>query len=409
MTARGEVAVTGLGLVTPAGHDAESVWKTMAAGRSLARKDPDLADLPVDIACSVPDFDPVSELGIRLAGRLDRFAHLALTAARRALTDAHLDMTSLRPDRVAVVLGVGANSLQTYVKEFTRLGEGRATSVSPLGLPRSVPNMVAGEIAIDTGARGPNFTVSSACASGTTAIGVARDLLLSGACDVVLTGGSESARSRMSAASFAQMRALSTRTAHPELACRPFDTDRDGFVLGEGAAVLVLEHPDHARARGAIARARLRGYGASADAHHPTAPHPQGAGAEQAIRQALVDAGCAPGDVGHINAHGTATRAGDTAEALALLRAFNGAPPPVTASKSVIGHALGAAGAIEAALTVLALERQEVPPTANLAHQDTGREMDIVTAHPRPVAMDLALSTSCGFGGQNAALVFAAH
>ncbi|MFF4369467.1 beta-ketoacyl-[acyl-carrier-protein] synthase family protein [Streptomyces sp. NPDC001594] len=408
MTGRGEVAVTGLGLVTPAGQDAESIWKTMAAGRSLARKDPDLAGLPVDIACSVQDLDPVSELGIRLASRLDRFAHLGLIAARRALNDARLSLPGCRPERVGVVLGVGSNSLQTYVKEFTRLGEGRATSLSPLGLPRSVPNMVAGEIAIDTGACGPNFTVSSACASGATAIGVARDLLLASACDIVLTGGSESARSRMTAASFAQMRALSTRTEPPELACRPFDTDRDGFVLGEGAAVLVLEHPDHARARGATVRAWLRGYGASADAHHPTSPHPQGAGAEQAIRQALTDAGCTPGDVGHVNAHGTATRAGDAAEALALLRVFNGAPPPVTASKSIIGHALGAAGAIEAALTVLALERQEVPPTANLVQQDTGREMDIVTVRPRPVNADLALSTSCGFGGQNAALVLAA-
>ncbi|MFD9425656.1 MULTISPECIES: beta-ketoacyl synthase [unclassified Streptomyces] len=407
MTGRGDVVVTGLGLITPAGHDADTLWKTMSAGQSLARRDPDLAGLPVDIACAVPDLDPVAELGIRLAGRLDRFAHLGLIAARRALHDAHLDPRTGRPPRVGVVLGVGANSLQTYVKEFTRLGEGRATSVSPLGLPRSVPNMVAGEIAIDTGACGPNFTVSSACASGTTAIGVARDLLLGGACDVVLTGGAESARSRMSAASFAQMRALSTRTEHPEGACRPFDADRDGFVLGEGAAVLVLEHPDHARTRGVTIRARLVGYGASADAHHPTSPHPQGAGSEQAIRQALADAGCTAADVGHVNAHGTATRAGDAAEALALLRVFDTAPPPVTANKSILGHALGAAGAIEAALTVLALERQEILPTANLTRQDAGREMDIVTTRPRAAAIELALSTSCGFGGQNAALLFA--
>lgn len=406
MTSRAAVAVTGLGLVTPAGHDAESIWKTMSAGRSLARKDPDLADLPVDISCSVTGLDPLAELGLRLAGRLDRFAHLGLVAARRAVADARLDITSC-PERVAVVLGVGANSLQTYVTEFTRLGQGRPTSISPLGLPRSVPSMVAGEVAIDTGARGPNFTVSSACASGTTAIGVARDLLLSGACDVVLTGGSESARARMSAACFAQMRALSTRTEHPERACRPFDTDRDGFVLGEGAAVLILERAEHARSRGAHVRSWLRGYGASADAHHPTSPHPQGLGAEQAIRQALADAGCTPRDVGHVNAHGTATRLGDTAEALALLRVFTGAPPAVTASKSIVGHALGAAGAIEAALTVLALERQEVTPTANLGQQDTGRQMDIVTGRPRPVAFDVALSTSCGFGGQNAALVLA--
>nr|WSW63004.1 beta-ketoacyl-[acyl-carrier-protein] synthase family protein [Streptomyces sp. NBC_00998] len=407
MTPRARVAVTGLGLVTPAGHDADSIWQTMTAGRSLARKDSDLADLPVDISCSVTGFDPMAEFGLRLASRLDRFAHLGLVAARRAVADAHLEIAA-RPERMAVVLGVGANSLQTYVTEFTRLGEGRPTAVSPLGLPRSVPSMVAGEVAIDTGARGPNFTVSSACASGTTAIGVARDLLVSGACDVVLTGGSETARSRMSAACFAQMRALSTRTELPEQACRPFDTGRAGFVLGEGAAVLVLETADHARRRGANIRAWLRGYGASADAHHPTSPHPQGHGAEQAIRHALDDAGCTPGDVGHINAHGTATRLGDTAEALALLRVFTDAPPPVTATKSIIGHALGAAGAIEAALTVLALERQEIPPTANLVQQDTGREMDIVTSRPRPVAFDVALSTSCGFGGQNAALLLAA-
>lgn len=405
MSPRAAVAVTGLGLITPAGHDPETVCKTMAAGRSLARKDPGLADLPVDISCSVTGFDPIEELGLRLASRLDRFAHLALVAARHAVADAQLDTTQ-RPERVAVILGVGANSLQTYVREFTRIAPGR--SVSPLALPRSVPSMVAGEVAIDTGARGPNFTVSSACASGTTAIGVARDLLLSGACDIVLTGGCESGRARATAACFARMRALSTRTERPEQACRPFDTDRDGFVLGEGAAVLVLERADHARSRGAHVRAWLRGYGASADAHHPTSPHPQGRGAEQAIRQALTDAGCTPGDVGHINAHGTATRLGDTAEALALLRVFTGAPPAVTSSKSILGHALGAAGAIEAALTVLALQRQEVAPTANLAQQDTGREMDIVTGRSRPVAFDVALSTSCGFGGQNAALVLAA-
>lgn len=407
MTARAAVAITGLGLVSPAGHDAASVWKTMSSGRSLARKDPDLAGLPVDISCSVTGFDPETELGLRLASRLDRFAHLALVAARRAVADARLDVAS-RPERVAVVLGVGANSTHTYVTQFARLGQGRPTSVSPLALPRSVPSMVAGEVAIDTGARGPNFTVSSACASGTTAIGVARDLLLSGACDVVLTGGSESARPRMIATCFAQMRALSTRTEHPEHACRPFDMDRDGFVLGEGSAVLVLETPDHARSRGAHVRAWLRGCGASADAFHPTSPHPEGLGVEQAIRQALTDAGCTPRDVGHVNAHGTATRLGDSSEALALLRVFSGGPPAVTASKSIVGHALGAAGAIEAVLTVLALERQEIAPTANLGRQDPGREMDIVTARPRPVVFDVALSTSCGFGGQNAALVLAA-
>jgi 3-oxoacyl-[acyl-carrier-protein] synthase II len=406
MPRRDDVAVTGIGLLTPAGCDAETNWKTLTVGRSVAVTDPELAGLPVDMSCRVPSFDAAAELGPRLAHRLDRFAHLGVVAARRAVDDAGLKMSDCRSERVGVILGVGSNSLVTYVREFTRLGEGRPRNVSPLALPRSVPNMVAGEIAIDLGARGPNFTVSSACASGATALGVARALLLGDGCDVVLAGGTESG-SRMTAACFAQMRALSTRTDRPALASRPFDRERDGFVLGEGAAVLVLERPDHARARGATIRALLCGYGASADACHPTAPHPEGAGAEQAVRQALADAGREPHHIGHVNAHGTSTQVGDAAEARALRRVFGAAQPVVTAVKSVIGHSLGAAGAIEAALTVLALERQEVPPTANLGDQDPGPELDIVTARPRPVTFDHALSTSLGFGGQNAALVFA--
>ncbi|MFE7573356.1 beta-ketoacyl-[acyl-carrier-protein] synthase family protein [Streptomyces sp. NPDC057521] len=399
------VAVTGLGLLTPAGCDPETIWKTLCEGRSTAARNPEFEGLAVDISCNVPDFDPLIELGGRLTRRLDRFAHLGLAAARRAVTDADLEVADCPAERVGVVLGVGSNSLRTYVAEFTRLGQGRPSEVSPLALPRSVPNMVAGEIALDIGARGPNFTVSSACASGGTALGVARGMLLGGLCDVVLAGGSESF-SRMTAVCFSQMKALSRRTDRPSLASRPFDRDRDGFVLGEGAAVLVLERLDHARARGARTRALLCGYGASADAYHPTAPHPEGAGAEQAVRQALADAGCAPGDVGHVNAHGTSTLLGDAAEAVMLRRVFPGGVPPVTATKSVIGHSMGAAGAIEAAVAVLALERQEVPPTANLAEQDPGRELDIVTGAPRRLDFSHALSPSMAFGGQNAALVF---
>ncbi|MFJ2745843.1 beta-ketoacyl-[acyl-carrier-protein] synthase family protein [Streptomyces sp. NPDC087440] len=408
MASRGDVAVTGLGLVTPAGNDPETFHQTMSAGRSLASTDPSFAGLPVDFSCRVTDFDPAAELGDRLAGRLDRFAHLGLAAARRALADADLSLPLTGADRVAVVLGVGCNSLEHYVREFGRLHEDRPTKVSPLALARSVPNMVAGEIALDTGARGPNFTVSTACASGATAIGTARDLLLSGACDIVVTGGSESGISRMASTGFSQMRALSTWTDRPEHASRPFDTERNGFVLGEGAAVLVLERREHALARRARVRAWLRGYGASADAHHPTSPHPEGAGVEQAARAALADAGFSPRHIGHHNAHGTSTPAGDKAEAMAVLRLFDGTPPPVTAPKSILGHSLGAAGAIEAALSILALQHQQVPPTANLQQQDSGRELDVVTRTPRTLAHEHALSTSCGFGGQNAALVFSA-
>lgn len=408
MNARGHAVVTGIGLVTAAGCDPEVNWKAVAAGRSLAATDPELAGLPVDISCAVRDLDPVVEFGPRLARRLDPFAHFGLAAARRAVEDARLGFTGGIAPRVGVVLGVGGNSLHTYATEFGRLGQARPTAVSPLAVPRSVPNMVAGEIACDLGFQGPNFVVSSACASGGQALAVARELLLGGACDVVVAGGSESGRAPMTAACFSRMRALSTRTEAPERACRPFDSERDGFVLGEGAGVLVLESPHFARARGARERALLLGAGSSADARHPTSPHPEGAGAELAVRQALSDAGCAPRDVGHINTHGTSTAVGDAAEARALLRMFDGAPPPATATKGVLGHALGASGAIEAALTVLALERQEVPPTANLGGQDPDHTLDLVTGPPRECGFDVALSLSIGFGGQNAALVLGA-
>ncbi|MFJ6799017.1 beta-ketoacyl-[acyl-carrier-protein] synthase family protein [Streptomyces sp. NPDC091268] len=402
-----DVAVTGLGLVTPAGNDEDAVWKTLAAGGSVAAEDPDLSGLPVGYSCRVRGMDPETELGPRLARRLDRFTHMGLVAARSAVRDARVEVAAA-PERVGVILGVGSNSLETYTTEFVRLGEGRPGKVSPLALPRSVPSMAAGEVAIDIGARGPNFTVSSACASGAAALGVARELLLSGMCDVVLAGGCESARSRMAATCFAQMRALSPPTDRPDLACRPFDVSRNGFVLGEGGAVLVLERMGHARRRKAVVRAVLRGFGSSADAFHPFSPHPDGVGLEQAVLRAFADARCAARDVGHINAHGTATQAGDAAEAAALRRVFGDRTPAVTAPKSIVGHALGAAGAIEAAVTVLSLERQEVPPTANLTRQAPGLELDVVTRRPRAVGFDLALSTSCGFGGQNAALVFGA-
>ncbi|MGC0334692.1 3-oxoacyl-[acyl-carrier-protein] synthase II [Streptomyces sp. SAI-170] len=403
-----EVAVTGLGLVTPAGHTAAANWAALCRGRSLAATDPGLAGLPVDFSCRVTDFDAETELGRASARRVDRFIQFALVAARRAVADARLDRRSWEAERVGVVLGVGSNSLSTYVTEFGHLGAGRPERVSPLALPRSVPSMAAGEIAIDLGARGPNFTTASACASGATAIGVARDLLRSGTCDIVLAGGSESARSRMTATCFTRMRALSGRGAEPALASRPFDAQRDGFVLGEGAAILVLERACAARARRAPVLALLRGYGAGADAHHPLAPHPRGDGAVRAIHTALADAGCGPGNVGHVNAHGTSTPLNDAAEARALVRVFGDDGPPVTASKGVIGHALGAAGAIQAAYTVLALRHAAVPPVANFEGQDGDCKLDIVAGRPRPTRGDAGISCSFGFGGQNAVLLFTA-
>lgn len=398
------VAVTGLGMVTPAGMGTAATWDHMCTGAPTATSDPELAGLAVDFSCRVPDLDGRRRLGGRLSMRLDRFGQMAVIAAREAVSHAGLGSGDWSAPRVGVVLGVGANSLSTYPVEFARLRDGDIDKVSPFVLPRSVPNMVAGAVSLDLGAQGPSFTVSTACASGTTALAVACDLLRGGACDIVISGGSESAASAMTSVVFGQMQALSRRGHDPAGASRPFDADRDGFVLGEGAGILVLERTTHARARGASPLAYLAGHGSSSDAYHYTSPHPGGDGLARAIRSALTDAGLDPHDIGHVNAHGTSTRLNDKAEAEALHQVFR-RPPPVTANKSVIGHSLGAAGAIEAALTVLTLQHQLIPPTANLDRMDPAIDLDVVTKAPRPAPVDAALSVSSGFGGQNAAVV----
>ncbi|UKY47711.1 beta-ketoacyl-[acyl-carrier-protein] synthase family protein [Streptomyces inhibens] len=406
MSAR-EVAVTGLGLVTPAGVGVAATWQGVLGGESAAAGDPALAELPVSFCCRVPDFDAAERLGRRLSWRLDRFAAMALVAAREAVADAGLGTGGWDPMRVGVVLGVGTASMERYEAEFHKLAGGRATDISPLAIPRSVPNMVAGELGMDLRVRGPNLTVSTACASGATALGTARQLLLADVCDVVVAGGSESLCSRVPAACFHQMGALSRRGDDPAGASRPFDAERDGFVLAEGAGVLVLERVEHARARAAKARAYLAGYGASCDAYHFTAPHPEGRGAVEALEAALGDAGMEPGDIDHVNAHGTSTVLNDRAEARALRQVFR-RPPPVTAVKGVLGHSAGGAGAIEAACTVLTLQEQVVPPTANLQCLDPDIDLDVVSKAPRQLRMSAAVSNSFGFGGQNAVLVFRA-
>lgn len=398
------MAVTGLGLVTPAGFGVAAGWEHLLGGEPTARTDPRLAGLNVDFSCQAGDFDPVALLGGRLARRLDRFAQLAVLAAREAVADAGLDPAGWDADRVGVVLGVSASSTDTHAAEYGRLAEGRPDRVSPLMVPRSIPNMAAGEVGLDLGARGPNLVTSTACASGTTALGIACDLLRAGTCDVVLAGGAESGRTPMVATSFDRLGALSRRRHDPAGASRPFDADRDGFVLGEGAGVLVLERAADARARGARPRARLAGHGSAADAHHFTAPRPDGAGLARAVRAALADAGLAPHEIGHVNAHGTGTTLNDLAEAAALRQVFRD-PPPVTAVKSVIGHCLGAAGAIEAAVTVLTLQHGLIPPTANLDRPDDAIDLDVVTKVPRRARLQAAVSVSSGFGGQNAAVV----
>ncbi|MFJ1748148.1 beta-ketoacyl-[acyl-carrier-protein] synthase family protein [Streptomyces sp. NPDC088116] len=399
-----DIAVTGLGLVTPAGIGVEANWARVRAAEPTAAVDPELAGLIVDIDCRAGEFDADAELGKRLAWRLDRYAQLALVAAREAVKDSGLDPDSWNGARVGVVLGNALGGTATYERQTGNLLQEGPGAVSPMLVPMAAVNMVSGYVAMDCGATGPNLVTATACASGTTAIGTARDLLRSGTCDVVITGGTEASLSPAIVTGFARMKALSRRTGNPAAASRPFDADRDGFVIAEGAGVLVLERVADAQARGARVRARISGYGASADAHHATAPDPEGKGAERAIRAALADAGALPDEVDHVNAHGTSTPLNDVIEARVLNRVL-GQRAAVTSVKGVTGHSLGAAGAIEAACTVLAVQEGLVPPTANLDSVDPSIDIDVVAKIPRMRRIEVAMSNSFGFGGQNAVLV----
>ncbi|WP_018252065.1 beta-ketoacyl-[acyl-carrier-protein] synthase family protein [Salinispora mooreana] len=404
--ARHDVAVTGLGLVSPAGIGVEASWARVCAGEPTAAYDPALAGGPVDFCCRVPGFAATALLGPRRARRLDPFVQFAVVAAQEAVADAGLDPGRWDGTRVGVVLGCADGGPTTVEQQHQlMLAEGTG-QVSPLLLPMQLPNMSAGQVAIELAATGPNLVVATACASGGTAIGLARDLLLLDRCDIVLAGGSEAMITPLVMAGFAQMGALSRRSAEPAAASRPFDAQRSGFVAGEGAGVLVLERVADARARSARVRARITGFGATADSHHVTAPDPQGQGFERAIRAALSDADVDPGEIDHVNAHGTATPLNDLVEAQVLHRVLADSAL-VTSTKGVTGHLFGAAGAVEAAFTVLAIEDGLVPPTANLDDPDPQIAIQ-VAAKPTPRRIDLALSTSLGFGGQNAALVVAA-
>ena len=338
------------------------------------------------------------------ARRLDRYVQLAMVAAREAVADSGLDPASWDGPRVGVVIGCGMGGAETWETQHSRMLEHGPARVSPLLIPMLVPNMVAGHVAMEFGAKGPNLVTATACASGATAIGTARDLLRTGACDIVITGGTEAGLTPLAMSGFAQMGALSGRREDPAAASRPFDVDRDGFVAGEAAGILVLERPEDAAARGARVYGAVRGYGASADAHHETAPDPEGNGAQRAIVAALADAELTPADVDHVNAHGTSTPLNDVAEARTLRRVL-GDGFSVTSTKGVTGHTLGAAGAIEAAFSLLTIGQRLVPPTANLESQDPEIDLDVVAKAPRDQDVEVALSNSFGFGGHNAVLV----
>jgi 3-oxoacyl-[acyl-carrier-protein] synthase II len=419
VTDRPTVVVTGLGATTPLGGDVASTWAGLLDARSGVRRIDDewAADLPVRIAAPAA-VDPTEVLDRVEARTLDRSQQLALVAAREAWADAGFSAdVGVDPERLAVVVATGIGGVLTLLAQYDVLRERGARRVSPHTVPMLMPNGPAATVGLALTARAGVHTPVSACASGAEAIALALDLLRAGRADVVVAGGAEAAIASLPIAGFAAMRALSTREDQPDAASRPYDKARDGFVLGEGAALLVLETEEHARSRGARIYAELAGAGISADAHHVAAPEPTGAGAARALSLAMRDAGLQPGDVVHVNAHATSTPLGDIAEAKALRTALGDAVNaiPVTATKSCTGHLLGAAGALEAAVTVLSLHHGVVPPTRNLDDPDDEVGLDVVRFEPRalrPVGAAgkecAALSNSFGFGGHNVTVAFKA-
>ncbi|MEV7524366.1 beta-ketoacyl-[acyl-carrier-protein] synthase family protein [Streptomyces sp. NPDC091371] len=399
------IAVTGLGMLTPAGIGVEATWEGVLDGKSTAATSDQLAGLPVDFCCSLPHFDAADVLGRRTAHRLDRSSQLAVIAAKEALHDAGLDPTVWDGARVGVVIGCGVGASHTWETQGRRLHEFGPRRVSPLLLPMIGPSTPAGEVALATCARGPSLATGTACASGATAIVIARDLLTSRQCDVVITGGTEACNTPLVMTGLAQLGALSGRCDDPAAASRPFDAARDGFVLGEAAAILVLERAEDTAARGHRPRALLAGCGSTTDAYHPTTPHPEGRGIKAAMHSALTDAGLNSSDIGYVNAHGTSTRLNDAVEAHSL-RAVLPHSPAVSSTKGVLGHSLGASGAVEAALTVLSIQHSLIPPTANLENPDPGVDLNLVIRTAAEQRVTAALSNSFGFGGHNVVLAF---
>ncbi|WP_027881976.1 beta-ketoacyl-ACP synthase II [Meiothermus rufus] len=403
------VVVTGIGPVAPNGIGAEAFHQAQLAGKSGIRRITqfDASAYPVQIAGEV-DINPEAYIDKRELRRLDRFTQLALIAAHLALQDAGLELDKEDRTRIGTLIGTGIGGMHTWQEQSRILFEKGGTRLSPFFIPMMIANMASGQLAMKYGLMGPSSTVVTACATGSDAIGNAFRVIQLGEADVMLTGGTEAVVTEMAIGSFGVMRALSTRNDEPEKASRPFTKSRDGFVLSEGAAVLVLEEYERAKARGARIYAELVGFGRSADAHHITEPHPEGAGAALAMQAALKDARINPEQVGYINAHGTSTPVGDRAETLAIKRVFgdHAYKLSVSSTKSMIGHLLGAAGAIEAIATVQALYSGILPPTINQDDPDPELDLDFVPNTPKEKQVDYALSNSFAFGGMNATLLF---
>jgi len=415
------VVVTGMGAVTPLGLDVATSWQGVTAGKSAIKpiEHFDTSDYRAQFAGTLEGFDAKNYMNAKDARRYDEFMHYGIAASSSALVDAGFVesvgadtalVENVDPERFGIVLGSGIGGIQTIENSRDTLREHGPKKVSPFIIPGSIVNMPAGLVAIKHGLKGPNLAVATACTTSTHAMGLAARLIAYGDADVMLAGGCEKASSTLGLSGFAAMHALSTRNDEPTRASRPFDKDRDGFVMGDGAGVVVLESLAHAKARGANILAELVGFGMSDDASHITAPPEDGEGAARAMRIALADAGINPCDVGYINAHGTSTPAGDVAESIAIETVFADCKDDilVSSTKSMTGHLLGAAGGIEAIFTILALQNQLVPPTINLDNVDENCRLDYVPNTARQVTdLNYAVSNSFGFGGTNGSLVFA--
>lgn len=403
------VVVTGMGVVTPLGNDVETFWNGLVNGKSGIRAIDafDASRHKAAIAGLVRDFDGEQRFGRKEARRMDRFCQFAVAAAEQAAATANLDMARTDPERVGVYVGSGIGGLQTLIDNEVLLMNKGPARVSPTLVPMMISNMAAAQISIRFGTFGPTLSPVTACSIGNTAIGEAFRLIRSGEADVVFAGGAEAAVTELSLASFGNATALSVRNEEPQRASRPFDAGRDGFVMAEGAGILVLESLAHARRRGAGVLAEVAGYGASSDAYHVVATHPEGRGAYLAMRAALGSAGIGPGDVDVISAHATSTQAGDLSETRAIKRLFgdDAFRIPVTANKSMTGHMLGAAGGAEAVALVQSLREGIIPPTINLEQPDPECNLDYVPHGARKAELRIGMSNSFGFGGHNAVIV----
>lgn len=404
------VVITGLGVVSPIGVGKDAYWQALHAGRSGCARTRvfDPAGFPSQVSAEVVDFRPDDFLDRRAAGRMERSTQFAVAAARLALDDARFDLADFDPERCGAIIGCVFGGMETVESEHRALLDQGPRRVSPMLIPKMLNNLGPGEVAIRFGFRGINYAVSAACASSNHAIGLALRHIRHGDADAILAGGAEAAITPLIVAGFCQARALATAyNESPERASRPFDADRCGFVMGEGAALLLVEALDHALGRGAPIVAELSGFGATDDAHHPTAPHPEGLGLARAIELALADAGLRPDEVDYVNAHGTSTPRNDQAETRALHRAFGAHARrlAVSSTKSMIGHMLGAAAAAELTATVLGMVHHTAPPTINLEHADPDCDLDYVPNASRPLTIRHALSNSCGFGGHNSVVV----